>query len=54
MAMLPQLQACGTEGPTMVWHRTPPGNRYWEWGSQERHTVLTITVARPPDPWIEL
>ena len=24
MATLPQLQAAGTEGPTMVWHRAPP------------------------------
>ena len=54
VATLPQLQASGTEGPTMVWHRTPPGDRYWEWVSQARHMVLTATAAWPRQPWIEL
>ena len=51
---LPQLQATGIEGPTMMWHRDPPGCRYWEWVSHARHVVLTITSAQPPEPWIEL
>ena len=54
VAMLQHCQASGTEGPTMVWHRTPPGHQYWEWVSQARYTVITITAAQPPEPWIEL
>ena len=38
----------------MVWHCTLPGHHYWEWMSHERHAVLTVTPAEPPEPWIEL
>ena len=54
VATLRQLQAAGTEGPTMVWHRDPPGRHYCEWVSNVWHAVLTITPAQPPEPWIEL
>ena len=38
----------------MVWHRTLPGEQYWEWVSWVRHTVLIITPTKPPEPCIEL
>ena len=53
MTTLRRLQTTSMEGPTMVWHRTLPGDQYWEWTSRERHMVLTIAVARPLEPWIE-
>ena len=54
VAALPQLQVADTEGPTMVWHRDPPGRHYREWVSHARHVVLTITPAQPLKPWIQL
>ena len=42
------------KGPTMVWHRTPPGDRYWEWVSWARHTVLTVAPTKLLELWIEL
>ena len=40
------LDMSKTEGPTIVWHRTSPGGKYWEWASAARHLVLTITTIR--------
>ena len=58
---LPRLQAAGTEGPTMVWHRSQPDNHYWRWvacvqhkAHSTQHIVLTVTHTPPPEPWIEL
>ena len=52
--LAPQLHIAGTEGPTMVWHREPPGRHSWQWASHSQHVVLTVTPAQPPRPWIEL
>ena len=42
VATLPQPQASGTEGPTMVWHRTPPRDRNWEWVSRHGTQCLPL------------
>ena len=54
VATLQSLQAGSTESPTMVWHHAPLERRYCQWVSHAQHTVLTITAAELPQPWVEL
>ena len=37
----------------MLCNRVRPDRQYWEWTSQARHVVLSVTHTTPSEPWVE-
>ena len=44
----------GVWAPTIVWMTAPPTATYWQWAKTSQASLVTVTAALPPFPWIAI